>query len=249
MENSISLIVFLNTLKKQWKLIGMCTLAAGILSGLITNFVMTPIYQATTQILVNQKNAANQLDLSQFRNNVDFINTYSSIIKSPAILEGVISKLGLTQSVEQLNQNITISSQENSQVFSLVVEYSNPERAVQIANTISETFQQEIPEIMNIDNVKILAKAKMKDKPMPVNPKPFLNISVGLVVGLMMGVGLSLLLKILDNTVKDEQDVLTVVNLPVLGSIQIMTELPKKDIKSSKVKQVGSDTFVSYSKK
>lgn len=72
------------------------------------------------------------------------INTYSVIIKSPAILGKVIGELDLGQSVDQLSEKITINSQENSQVFSLTVQDSNPTKAVEIANTVSETFQKEI---------------------------------------------------------------------------------------------------------
>ena len=106
MEDTISLFDIFNTLKKRWKLIVLITLAAALISGTISYFVLTPVYQASTQILVNQKNTENQLDISQINSNVDLINTYSVIIKSPAILDKVIDKLDLTQNVEQLNQNI-----------------------------------------------------------------------------------------------------------------------------------------------
>ena len=42
----------------------------------------------------------------------------------------------------------------------MTVEDSNPIQAVEIANAVSETFQKEIPGIMNIDNVSILAMAE-----------------------------------------------------------------------------------------
>jgi capsular polysaccharide biosynthesis protein len=248
MEETLGIIDFLNTLKKRWKLIFLITLAAALISSSITYFVMTPVYQATTQILVNQKNEQNQIDLNQLRNNVDLINTYSEIIKSPVILEKVINKLSLTQSVEQLKQRITINSQENNQIFYIVVEDPNAGKAVEMANTMAETFQKEIPGIMSIDNVKILASAEIKENPTPVNPKPFLNISVAIIVGLMLGIGLAFLLKIADKTLKDEDEVAALLGLPVLGSIQNMTKDQKKGLKNSKIKQMGSETIVSYSK-
>ena len=75
----------------------------------------------------------------------------------------------------QINQKITINSHENSQVFSLTVEDSNAARAVKIANSVSETFQKEIPGIMNVDNVSILAKAEFKENPTPVKPRPIIE--------------------------------------------------------------------------
>src|SRR4051812_45637193 len=104
MEATVSLFEILKTIKKRWKIIFLITLIAALISGAISYFLMKPVYQASTQILVNQKNTENQLDYTLLQSNVDLINTYSVILKSPVILEKVINKLGLTESWEELNQ-------------------------------------------------------------------------------------------------------------------------------------------------
>ncbi|WP_342602401.1 Wzz/FepE/Etk N-terminal domain-containing protein [Peribacillus sp. FSL E2-0159] len=228
MEETISIKDIFKTLKKRWKLIMLLTLIAALISGSISYFLLTPVYQSSTQILVNQKQSENQLDSTQIRSNIDMINTYSVIIKSPAILEKVIDELKLDQSVDKLSQKITINSQENSQVFSLTVQDSNPSQAVKIANTVSETFQKEIKDIMNVDNVSVLAKAEIKENPSPVKPNPVLNIAIAVVVGLMAGVGLAFLLEYMDNTIKDEDDIEKLLELPILGSIQKITKVHNK---------------------
>ncbi|MFJ7467854.1 YveK family protein [Peribacillus frigoritolerans] len=228
MEETISIKDIFKTLKKRWKLIMLLTLIAALISGTISYFLLTPVYQSSTQILVNQKQSENQIDSTQIRSNIDMINTYSVIIKSPAILEKVIDELKLDQSVDQLSEKITINSQENSQVFSLTVQDSNPSKAVEIANTVSETFQKEIKNIMNVDNVSVLAKAEIKENPTPVKPNPLLNIAIAVVVGLMAGIGLAFLLEYMDNTIKDEDDIDRLLELPILGSIQKIKEVHNK---------------------
>ncbi|MEY8733667.1 YveK family protein [Peribacillus frigoritolerans] len=224
MEETISIKDIFKTLKKRWKLIMLLTLIAALISGTISYFLLTPVYQSSTQILVNQKESKNQLDSSQIQSNIAVINTYSVIIKSPAILEKVINDLELEQSVDQLSHKITITSQENSQVFSLTVQDSNPSKAAEIANAVSGTFQKEIKDIMNVDNVSILAKAEIKENPTPVKPSPLLNIAIAVVVGLMAGVGLAFLLEYMDNTIRDEKDIETLLDLPLLGSIQKISQ-------------------------
>lgn len=224
MEETISIKDIFKTLKKRWKLIMLLTLIAALISGSISYFLLTPVYQSSTQILVNQKQSENQLDSNQIRSNIDMINTYSVIIKSPAILEKVIDELELDQSVDQLSQKITINSQENSQVFSLTVQDSNPAKAVEIVNTVSSIFQKEIKDIMKVDNVSILAKAEVKENPTPVKPSPLLNIAIAVVVGLMAGIGLAFLLEYMDNTIRDEKDIETLLNLPLLGAIQKISQ-------------------------
>ncbi|ULM95696.1 Wzz/FepE/Etk N-terminal domain-containing protein [Peribacillus frigoritolerans] len=224
MEETISIQDIFKTLKKRWKLIMLLTLIAALISGSISYFLLTPVYQSSTQILVNQKQSENQLDSTQIRSNIDMINTYSVIIKSPAILEKVIDELELDQSADQLSQKITINSQENSQVFSLTVQDSNPAKAVELANTVSSVFQKEIKDIMKVDNVSILAKAEVKENPTPVKPNPVYNIAIAVVVGLMAGIGLAFLLEYLDNTIKDEDDIERLLDLPLLGSIQKISQ-------------------------
>ncbi|MDM5285522.1 YveK family protein [Peribacillus frigoritolerans] len=224
MEETISIKDFFKTLKKRWKLIMLLTLIAALISGTISYFLLTPVYQSSTQILVNQKESKNQLDSTQIQSNIAVINTYSVIIKSPAILEKVINDLELEQSVDQLSHKITITSQENSQVFSLTVQDSNPSKAAEIANAVSGTFQKEIKDIMNVDNVSILAKAEIKENPTPVKPSPILNIAIAVVVGLMAGVGLAFLLEYMDNTIRDEKDIETLLDLPLLGSIEKISQ-------------------------
>ena len=65
---------------------------------------------------------------------------------------------GLTAS--QLNKQITVSSEQDSQVVNVTVQDPDPQMAANIANKTAEIFQKEIVDLMNIDNVNILAKAK-----------------------------------------------------------------------------------------
>ncbi|MFB6466845.1 YveK family protein [Cytobacillus sp. Hz8] len=241
MEDTFSLSDIFFIFKKRWKLILLLTSIAMMVSGVFSFYIMAPVYQSSTQILVNQKNSENQVDITQLRSNIDLINTYSVIIKSPAILEKVIQELNLPLTVDQLNQKIAVNSQENSQIFSVTVEDSNPGMAVEIANTVSETFQRDIEGIMSVDNVSILAKAELKKNIAPVKPNPILNIGIALVIGVLVGMGLSILLDYLDNTLKNGDDVDKYIGLPVLGSIQNIANLKGK--KNSAIQNVGVESF------
>ncbi len=248
MEETISLKDIALTLRKRLKLIIVMAIVAVIASGIISYFVLTPVYQASTQMLVNQKSSEQStLDPNQIRSNIDMINTYKQVIQSPAILDIVVEDLGLQQSTDALISKISVNSQENSQVFSLTIQDEDPAQAVKLANAISDTFSKEVPSIMKVDNVEILASAVLKDNPSPIKPKPLLNIAIALVVGLMAGVGIAFLLDYLDNTIKTEEDIQKILGLPVLGSIPKMSlEDEKKPMKNKAAsKQMGSETLES----
>lgn len=245
MKETISIKEIFISLKKHWKLIIGITMLAALCSVTISYYVLTPVYQASTQILVNQKDEQNRFDATQVMSNIELINTYRVIIKSPIILEKVITDLNLNQSVEQLNKKIKVTSEENSLVFSLSVEDESAGKAVKIANVISETFQQDIRNIMNVDNVSILAKAELKDNLLPIKPKPIWNTAIAIMIGLMSGMGFALLIEYFDNTIKDGQDVEAYLGLPVLGSIQKIKQEKGKKVRNSSVikEKVEGDSF------
>ncbi|MBD7964922.1 YveK family protein [Fictibacillus norfolkensis] len=247
MEETISLKDIAHTLRKRILLIAVIAAVAVAVSGVISYFILTPVYQASTQILVNQKtNDQPVLDANQIRTNVEMINTYSVIIKSPSILDKVVEDYDLQQTADALTNKITVNSEQNAQVFNLTVQDEDPAQAVKLANAISDTFSKEVPNIMNVDNVKVLSPAVLKENPSPIKPKPLLNIAIALVVGLMAGVGIAFLLEYLDNTIKTEEDIQNVLQLPVLGVIpKIAVEDQKAPRKKAASKRMGSGTLES----
>jgi capsular polysaccharide biosynthesis protein len=225
MEETISLKELLETLKKRLLLIFLITITAVLVSGVVSYFFLTPVYQASTQILVNQQKGDQSVySPSEVQTNLQLINTYNVIIKSPAILDKVAEELKLGLTAQDLNGKITVGSEKDSQVVNVSVQDTDPNVAAKIANKTAEVFQTEIVKIMNVDNVSILAKATVMDNQSPIKPKPLLNIAIALVVGLMAGVGIAFLLEYLDNTVKNEQEVERLLGLPVLGVIGTISD-------------------------
>jgi capsular polysaccharide biosynthesis protein len=233
MEETISLKELFQTLRKRLNLIIVIALIAVIVSGVISYFFITPIYKASTQILVNQsKNEQSIYTQSEVQTNLQLINTYNVIMKSPVVLDQVVQELDLDMSAATLNDKIAVQSESNSQVVTLSVEDKDPQTAADIANKTAEVFNAKIEDIMNVDNVSVLAKATVAENQSPIKPQPLLNVAIALVVGLMAGVGLAFLLEYLDNTVKTEQDIEKLLDLPVLG---VITKIGDEDVQAPRV--------------
>lgn len=228
MEETISLRELFQVLRKRLWLIVLITIIAATVSAVISFFVLTPVYQSKTQILVNQAKNDEQLYYNQtVQTNVQLINTYNDIIKSPAILDKVIKELKLDSSAQSLSGQIQVTNAQDSQVAQIVVQDTSAKRATEIANTTASIFKKEVPKIMNVDNVSVLSKATLGESASPVKPQPLINIAIAVVVGLMVGVGLSFLLEYLDNTLKTEQDIENLLELPVMGVITTIKDVPK----------------------
>ena len=191
-----------------------------IVSAIISFFFMTPIYQSSTQILVNQKKQdGTAIQLGEIQSNIQLTNTYKVII-----LDKVKEKLGLHVTTQDLNEKIEVVNEKDSQVVTVTAQDKDPKLARDIANTVAEIFKTEVVKIMNVDNVTILSEAEVAKNQSPIKPRPMLNVVIAFVVGLMASVGLVFLLEYLDNTVKKEEDVENLLGLPVLGIVTHMDE-------------------------
>ena len=237
MEETITLQGIVGIIRKRIIFIIIFTIISIGVSLGITVYVLTPIYQAQTQILVNQNSNSVEANTWQATEvDLRLINTYNEIITSPVILTPVIEKLELDTTPEQLMGRITVSSKSNSQVVNISVIATDPLRAVEIANTVVEVFKEQVPKLMSVDNITILSVAKLSDKPRPLKPNRELNITIGAVIGLMLGVVLAMLLELLNTTIKSEDDIETVLHLPVMGVVGLIPEekVKKKSLFSRK---------------
>ncbi|QUW21243.1 capsular biosynthesis protein [Sporosarcina sp. Marseille-Q4063] len=235
MEETISLQELFKTLKKRLGLIALITIIAITISGVVSFWLLTPIYQSSTQILVTQSKQdqqQQQFNSQDIQANLQLINTYNVIIKSPAILGIVKEEMNLERSVGALINQVTVNSAQNSQVVNIQVQDEDPKMAVDLANKIATVFQSEIKVLMEIDNVNILTPAELGANPSPIKPDPMLNMAIAAVIGLMLGVGLAFLLEYLDTTMKDEQDVEEILDLPIIG---LISPIPDSDIEKMKV--------------
>ncbi|MED1381157.1 YveK family protein [Bacillus mycoides] len=226
MEETISLKELFHILKKRLAMILVIAFGAAIVSAIISFFFMTPIYQSSTQILVNQKKqeGTTMIQAGEIQTNIQLTNTYKVIIKSPVILDQVNEKLNLNMTAQALTGKINVANEKDSQVISITAEDKDPKLARDIANATAEVFKGEVAKIMNVDNVTVLSKAEVAENQSPIKPRPMLNVAIAFVVGLMASVGLAFLLEYLDNTVKKEEDVESLLGLPVLGIVARMDE-------------------------
>jgi capsular polysaccharide biosynthesis protein len=208
--------------KRIWIIISIVLIAC-LTSGIFSFFLIDPVYQASTKLIVNKSNervGLDQVDINSINTNLRLIDTYKEIIKTPAIMDNVVNKYPeFNLTTGQLISKVKVSSVNNTQVMTLIVQDTSYEKAAKIVNAVSKVFEQEIPKIMKVDNVSLLNEAKMMDNPTPVKPNKKLNVAISFIVSLMVAAGLVFLLEYLDDTIKNESDIQQYLGIPALGLI------------------------------
>ncbi|MDU1315750.1 Wzz/FepE/Etk N-terminal domain-containing protein [Anaerococcus hydrogenalis] len=183
-------------------------------------FIITPKYEATTTMIVsNSKNEdPNQdVDLNQINANRALVSTYSEIVKSKGVADKVIDNLKLNMDYGEFSQKVSIEPVKDTQIISVKVVDTVPERSMDIANATSMVFKDSVTKIMKVDNVQILDKANLPEKPASPNIKK--NTLIGLVLGFIIGIALALFKELSDTTFKTTDDIQEAFDIPVLGMI------------------------------
>lgn len=232
MEENISLRQLLTILVRRMKLIVAITLIFLASGWLITKYAIPATYETSTQLIVTPSSNSGEVYSSRDQ----LINTYSVVITSPRILQQVINELSLNQTPASLKESVSVKSEGQSQVVAIRVKATNPELAMQIADTIAEVFQREIIEIMNFNNLSVLTPAEMPIS--PVSPRLFLNMILSFLVGVGIAVGFSLLLEFFNNKVQTDEDIERELGLPVLGTVMTIN-VKKVDMKSPKINAIS----------
>lgn len=218
MEETIDLNKLFGILKKNIKYLIILPIVFLVLSMVMTFLFMTPKYSSSTQVLVNQKETDSEMMAQQVQSDLQLVNTYSEIIKSPRILDKVSKNLKGKYSSKEIEGMLTVSNQAESQILNITVENESREAAGKVANEIANVFSNDVNKIMNVDNVSILSKADNNGN--KASPKPLTNAVVGVFLGLIVALIIIFLKEILDKRIKTEEDVEELLDLPVLGTIQ-----------------------------
>ncbi|WP_252902708.1 YveK family protein [Paucilactobacillus hokkaidonensis] len=120
-------------------------------------------------------------------------------------------------SVAELQSDISISNEQNSQVFALNVSSDDPDKSAAIANDVADVFKTKIKDIMSVNNVTIVSKAVANDN--KTSPRTMLIVLIGIVIGMLLSVGYAFAIELTDTTVKDDEFLTDTLGLTNLGQV------------------------------
>lgn len=219
MEETIDLREYFAIIKKRFWIIALITGVAIAISAIISFFVLKPVYEANTTLIVNtDKNEETQmLTGDQFTVTQKLAVTYGEIIKSRTVLNPVIKKLDLDMDFKELTGLVTVSPVKDTQIISISVKDSNKKRARDIANEIPKVFTKEAKRITKANGIEVIDKAILPIN--PIKPNKVMNVAIAAVLGLMIGLFVVFIIEYLDNKIKTPQDIEKHLGLPILGVI------------------------------
>ncbi|MFT4147607.1 MAG: polysaccharide biosynthesis tyrosine autokinase [Micrococcaceae bacterium] len=209
-EKTIDIRKTLRIYIKKWPAILLCTLLGGLLGYGIT-LLMHPVYEATSGGILTAPSSGNQLGGINNSVSADMLvkskaKTYTTVATSKPVAEGVIKKLNLQTSPEDLVKQIKVENTSDTPVITITAKGSNPQNAKDLADTWVASLADEIHSIENNQStttanpdaqdqqqgnnsnaLKLVPNVSASLPDSPASPNKKLFTGVGLVLGLLAG--------------------------------------------------------------
>ena len=215
-EVTIDLREVFFALKKRALLI----IAVGLLCGCIalaaTIFLMTPIYTSTASVLVLSKETT-LTSIADLQLGNQLANDYEILISSTTVLEGVIKNLGLDTTPENLRRNVTVNNPQDTRILELTVKNSDPQMAKLIVDELAAVASAYVADKMEVIPPKIIENGKIAT--VQTSPSVKKNVAIGVLLGLLLSGGLVVVLSVMDDTIKSEDDMMKYLGISMLASI------------------------------
>ena len=218
-EQVISISEIFEAIKKRWIIIVAITLTATIISGIISFFVIDPVYEASTKVFVgkeeNDNAAYNSSEINMYQ---QLLQTYAQAIKTKDLVNRAISGLKY-DGLEARNvvESLTVNPISNTQILQIKYQSKDPNEAKDVLKSVTDEFIVTAKELVPNGNVRVIEEVELPQN--PVSPNKKMNIAIAFLVGLMVSVGLVFLLEYLDNTYKNKDQLEKELGIPVLGAI------------------------------
>ena len=233
---------YVRLLRRRWRLIALCALL-GIAAALTATLTQTKVYTADFQFFVSAQGstatASGTGDISNAYTGGLFtqqrVKSYADVLQSPRLGELVVRDLGLKRSSTSLAKQVTATAPLDTVLINLSVKDKSPVLAQRIAQSIGVQFPKVVEELEKPTNggpapvkVSVIQAAALPRT--PTSPRPKLNLALGLLVGLAVGVGGAVLRETLDTSVKSPEQAEELVGAPMLGAISFDAEAPKNPL-------------------
>lgn len=206
--------------------------------------ITPPQYTATAQVFATYSDTSvRENDMSSINSASTYISnqirSYPALATTEAVLQPVIDDLGLSMTVPQVADLLTVTNPEDTAFVNVTAETGDPQQSAAIANSVAESLQNVVQTSLYDSGqqspVKLSIVQQAQEPASPSSPNVPLYMAVGLVGGVIVGVVVALLRDLLARRVQEARDLQDIVAAPIMGRI------PEDDsLKSSKPIVVAS---------
>ena len=209
--------LFYVLMNKLWIII-LCGVVGAVVAFSGTKLLITPQYTASSMIYILSETTS-ITSLADIQLGASLAEDFIVIGKSRPVIERVIRQLDLETNYEELASTISIVNKTDTHILTISVTNPDPELAADISNTLAENIKEQIADIMGTEEPNTVEEAVVPTK--PSSPSTMKNTLIGGALGVLLVSAVIILLHLLDDTIKNEEDVKKYLGLNTLAAIPL----------------------------
>lgn len=215
---------YLAALKRHWVVI-LVLGVVGAAAGYGYSQYVPEQYRAEASVIVIPTRGESTTELVQGSNYVqNLVQTYTVLATSPTVLDPVISELGLDDTAKRLADRIDVSAPLNTVIIEIGVTDGKSKVARDAANAIASQLATAVGDLSptgadDLPAVRVETISPAQPPRYPVSPNTKLNMAIGALVGLAVGVVFALVRRRFGSRVTTAQDVLDATSVPLIGEV------------------------------
>ncbi|MBO5070152.1 MAG: polysaccharide export protein [Lachnospiraceae bacterium] len=183
-----------------------------------TKFLIAPTYESTSTMLVLSKETT-LTSLADLQLGSQLTQDYKVLITSRPVLQAVIDNLELDMEYTDLEKNIEIVNPEDTRILEITVTMPDPEMAAAVVNELSQEASEFIGDKMEVTKPKIIEDGEVPLKKSA--PSTAKNTVLGFLLGAFLMCGVIVVLELLNDSIKTEEDIERYLGLPVLAVVPL----------------------------
>jgi capsular exopolysaccharide synthesis family protein len=212
---------FAQAIRKFWWLIVLITLL-GAGGAIVITLNTAPKYASSVTFFVSTPSSAdgNALQADQF---AQFrVNSYVELLRSGQLADLVAREPGVGLTSAEVTRHISASARTNTVLLSATATDTSKARALAITTAIAKTFpamvnrldqrSSKTTTVLNVVSGPTLSNT-------PISPRRTLNIGLGILIGLALGLAAAFLRELTDTTMRSVEAVEAAAGFPVIGTI------------------------------
>jgi Capsular polysaccharide biosynthesis protein len=214
-----------------------CCVACATVAFAITSIFITPKYESVTKMYVLTKQDEGNLTQGDMQTSTYVTKDYAELIKSRTVTEAVVTELGLSITGVELLDKIDVLIPTDTRIVGIRVRDEDPYKAAEIANAMREASGKHIQEVMEIEAVNMVEDANVPRR--PTSPNVLRNALIGGAVGLFLSVAIIIIMNLLNDDIRTEEDIKKYLDISVLGTIPLEDGSKKKTRKRMSLRRRG----------
>lgn len=195
-----------------------------------------PVYTAETQLFVAIQSSGTVQELQQGNTfSQARVQSYVKTVGSPIVLQPAIDSLGLPTTAGELADKVTASTDLNTVLINIEASDTSPVQAAAIAQAVASSLVNAVdtlekPKTGGTSPVSLSIIKPATAPVAPSTPLTKLNLLIGLIAGLSLGVVFALLRTTLDSRIRGEADLRQITEAPLLGGISFDQDATRKPL-------------------